>query len=60
MVSILQVGDIQKVLVIHKVALYCIFLSSLRGWNKGALLKYHNDRLYKMIRRTHVLYNSCL
>ena len=35
-------GDIKKASKIYKVALLCIFLRTLRGYESGALLKYHN------------------
>jgi len=54
MASIFQVEDIQKAPVIHKAVLCCIFLSSLKGWDKETLLKYHNGRPYRTMGRTHV------
>lgn len=39
--SIPHVDEVWKALVIHMTVLYCIFLSSLRGWNNKTLLKYH-------------------
>jgi len=40
--SIYYVSEVQKAPVIHVVDFYYIFLSSLREWNRRALLKYHN------------------
>ena len=39
-------------------ALYCISLSFLRGYERGVLLKNHKERLYSTIGRMHVLYRS--
>jgi len=37
-------GEVQKAPVIYIVALCCIFLSSLKGWYREALLKYHKGK----------------
>ena len=42
---ITNVGKVQKVPKIHKVALYYIFLSFLREYASGILLKYYNRNL---------------
>jgi len=42
-VSTPNVREMQKAPVIHKAALCCIFLSSLRGYKRGVLLKNHKE-----------------
>jgi len=58
--SISYVNEVQKAPVIHVVAFYYIFLSSLREWNSRALLKYHNKNPWTAIDNIHILYSSCL
>jgi len=41
-VSIPKVGVVQKAPKIHNVALLCILLRTLRGYESDALLKYYN------------------
>ena len=60
MVLILQVGDVQKALVIYKAALHCIFLSSLRGWERETFLKYYDRKPYSVMGRKHFLQSSYL
>jgi len=40
-----NIGEVQKALVIQIVALYCIFLNSVREYKRGALLKNHKENL---------------
>jgi len=40
-----KVGEVQKVPKIYIAALCCIFLSFLREYERGALLKYHSENL---------------
>jgi len=42
--SISHVEEVQKAPVIHIVALHCIFLSFLKEWYRGALLKYYRGK----------------
>jgi len=42
--SILYVREVQKAPVIYIVALFGIFLSFLRGWYRGVLLKYYKKK----------------
>jgi len=42
--SIPHVGKVQEALVIYIAALCCIFLSSLKGWYRRALLKYYRGK----------------
>jgi len=53
-------GEVWKAAKIQRAALCCIFLSSLSGYNKEALLKYHSKNPYSTIGRIHVLYKSFL
>jgi len=60
MASTPQVGDVWKAPVIYKAALHYIFLSSLRGWDRGAFLKNYRGKPYKATGRIYVLHNSLL
>jgi len=55
MASIPQVGDVQKAPVIYKAALHCIFLSSLRGWERETFLKYYDRKPYSTMGRKYFL-----
>jgi len=40
-----NIGEVQKIPVIHKATLCCIFLSFLKKYEKGALLKNYKREL---------------
>ena len=58
MTSTPYIREVQKASVIQIVALYCIFLSSLRGYERRVLLKNHKRKPYSMIGMIHILYRS--
>ena len=45
MVSTPSIREVWKALVIYKATLHCIFLSSLRGYKREALLKNYKRKL---------------
>jgi len=52
-------GDVWKVPVIHRAALYCIFFNSVMFLTIRVPLKNHNWNSYKAMGTMHVLYKRC-